>query len=37
MDFPSPKNAENALNTLNGVPVPGTNPVSENFIHYFHS
>jgi hypothetical protein len=30
VDFPSSKNAENALNTLNGVPVPGTNPVSEN-------
>ncbi|CAB4006377.1 tRNA selenocysteine 1-associated 1 [Paramuricea clavata] len=26
VDFPSSKNAENALNTLNGVPVPGTNP-----------
>ncbi|XP_046840238.1 tRNA selenocysteine 1-associated protein 1-like [Xenia sp. Carnegie-2017] len=26
VDFPTSKNAENALNTLNGVPVPGTNP-----------
>ncbi|XP_028406285.1 tRNA selenocysteine 1-associated protein 1-like [Dendronephthya gigantea] len=26
VDFQSTKNAENALNTLNGIPIPGTNP-----------